>query len=398
MNDKEIDRFRNRRQSLNTYISLSFITEDDDSTWSTQSEEKRKRTEYKKVNFQNESRLKKSFLKSHTVKLIIDMQTFKHCRERRRKKIRIKISVGLKKEKVSEEMRLRQCKNLLQTRLVHHLWLLSDSDITCFVDSLINIHSALEWKDILNHTHASSWIISQLMICKYFKRRVEHFAIQSEYLLTKFVIKSFLTICVNLTRRMLQRCWTYFAWRDACIWISNITFQRWYLDLLCLKIFIQKQNHRALIQSILLSVCMKDIALKRRESFSQKMRTNDELWIFILRMKELALARRYVRWQVSDFSFKMKNVLREHNAKFSKFYDEDTFRQICIFTLRDDIARRRRWFIRLSQSMRRCVLRLKTFSKKFVKSLNALILFADLWLALLIETFTQLLNLRCFKI
>lgn len=32
MNNKEIVRFRNHRQSLNTYISLFFVTEDDDLT------------------------------------------------------------------------------------------------------------------------------------------------------------------------------------------------------------------------------------------------------------------------------------------------------------------------------------------------------------------------------
>lgn len=250
--------------------------------------------------------------------------------------------------------------------------------MTRFVNLLINIYNAFERKDILNYTHASSWIIFQLMICKYFERKVKCFAIWSEYLLTKFVMKSFLTICVNLTRRMLRRCWTYFAWRNACIWISNITFQCWYLDLLCFKIFIQKRNHHTSIQSILLSICMKDITLKWRESFSWEMRTDDELWIFILRMKESALTKINVRWQASDLNFKMKKILRKHNAKFLKFYDEDILHQICIFILRDDIARRRRWFIRFSQSMQRCILRLKIFLKKFVKSLNALILFADL--------------------
>jgi len=91
----------------------------------------------------------------------------------------------------------------------------------------------------------------------------------------------------------------------------------------------------------------------------------------------------------------VKDVLREHNAKSSKFYDGDTLRRIRISTLRGDIARRRRWLTRLSQSMRRCVLRLEALPEKFVESLDALIPFAGLWPALLIGTFTRLLDLRC---
>lgn len=79
------------------------------------------RTEYKGANSQGEPRLEESFLKPHTVKLIIDTQTSEHCRGRRRKKIRIKTSVGPKKEEVSEGMGLGQCEDLLRTRLVHHL-------------------------------------------------------------------------------------------------------------------------------------------------------------------------------------------------------------------------------------------------------------------------------------
>ncbi len=78
------------------------------------------RTEYKGANSQGEPRLEESFLKPHTVKLIIDTQTFKHCRGRRRKKIRIKTCVGPKEEEVSGGMGLRQCEDLLRTRLVHH--------------------------------------------------------------------------------------------------------------------------------------------------------------------------------------------------------------------------------------------------------------------------------------
>lgn len=91
----------------------------------------------------------------------------------------------------------------------------------------------------------------------------------------------------------------------------------------------------------------------------------------------------------------MKDVLREHDAKSTKLYDGDIVRQIRISTLRGDIARRQKWFARLSKSMRRCLLRLEALPEKFVESLDALIPFAGLWPALQPGTFTRLLDLHC---
>ena len=101
------------------------------------------------------------------------------------------------------------------------------------------------------------------------------------------------------------------------------------------------------------------------------------------------------RWQKSDLSPQVKNVLRGHTVNSTKYYDRDVVRQIRIFTLHGDTTRRRKWLARLSKNMQRCLLRLKALPEKFVESLNALIPFAGLWPALQPGTFTRLLDLHC---
>ncbi len=94
----------------------------------------------------------------------------------------------------------------------------------------------------------------------------------------------------------------------------------------------------------------------------------------------------------------MKNDLREQNLNFLKIYDEDIVHQICIFTLSDDVMRRRKWLVKFSESKQKCLLQFETLSEKFVKSLNALTSFAELWSVVQIDIFFRLCNLHCSEV
>ena len=109
----------------------------------------------------------------------------------------------------------------------------------------------------------------------------------------------------------------------------------------------------------------------------------------------------------SDLSPIVINELWEQDSNFSRWYDKNIVHQIQFLTLTDNSSssalfsqnvRREKWLVRLFKSKWKCFLQLKTLSEKFLNCLNDLILFADLWLTVQIETFSQLLNLYCSEI
>ncbi|KAF4630047.1 hypothetical protein G7Y89_g8099 [Cudoniella acicularis] len=77
---------------------------------------------------------------------------------------------------------------------------------------------------------------------------------------------------------------------------------------------------------------------------------------------------------MTDLSLQVKNVLREHDPSYAKFYDRDVLRQI--------------------HSKQDYVKRLEALSEQFWDSLDTLIPFARLWPAILIGTFLRLSNLH----
>ena len=155
-------------------------------------------------------------------------------------------------------------------------------------------------------------------------------------------MKSFPITRANSTRRTSRRCSTSFARRVACAWIPNTTFLRWYLGLRCPEISTQEGSCHAWIPSILWSACTEDTAWKRGGNFSRETRTDGRWWIFILEVEELTFLRGDARWQNSDLSPQVKDVLRGHAANSTKYYDGDIVRQIRISTLRGDTTRRRK--------------------------------------------------------
>ena len=95
----------------------------------------------------------------------------------------------------------------------------------------------------------------------------------------------------------------------------------------------------------------------------------------------------------SDLSKQVKNVLYEYNLNSVKFFDRDILRQICISIIRGDSVRREKFIAKLSMSKQNYLKCLKALPYIFWDSIDDLILFAGLQLALFIGTFARLLNL-----
>lgn len=99
-----------------------------------------------------------------------------------------------------------------------------------------------------------------------------------------------------------------------------------------------------------------------------------------------------------DLSLLVKNVLRGRDPNCAKYFDGDVLRQIRISTIRGDEARRQKWLAKLSKSKQDYVKRLEALPKKFLESLDDLILLPGLWPAVHIGTFPRLLNLHLPKV
>jgi Protein of unknown function (DUF3723) len=96
-----------------------------------------------------------------------------------------------------------------------------------------------------------------------------------------------------------------------------------------------------------------------------------------------------------DLSLQVRNSLREHDPNSAKYFDGDILRQIRIYIIRGDAARRQKWLSRLSKSKQDYIKRLEAQPERFLDSLDALIPFAGLWPAVHIGTFGRLFNLHC---
>ncbi len=157
------------------------------------------------------------------------------------------------------------------------------------------------------------------------------------------------------------------------------------------------KSQNDLSRSLLYKFYAKNIFWKRHAN-SLKKATDDEWWIYILKIEKFAFDFKMSLFTNSDISFQMKNDLWEQNLNFSRIYDEDIVHQICISILSDNATRRWKWFIKFSKSKQKYLLWLKMLSEKFVESLNALTSFAELWSVVQINIFSWLCNLHCFEI
>ena len=112
-------------------------------------------------------------------------------------------------------------------------------------------------------------------------------------------------------------------------------------------------------------------------------------------------------WSASTLVGDSVARLREQNFDSARYFDEDIYRQIRIAILDkktssdEKFARRNKWLARLSSTeKRRNVSRMKSSSimREVRESLNALILFTRLWLALKLDHFKRLLDIHCSEI
>ena len=94
-----------------------------------------------------------------------------------------------------------------------------------------------------------------------------------------------------------------------------------------------------------------------------------------------------------DFSKQVKNVLCEYNPNSVKFFDRDILQQICISIIYGDSIQREKFITKLLISKQNYLKRLEALPYIFWDSVDDLILFTRLQLALFIGTFTRLLNL-----
>ena len=99
-----------------------------------------------------------------------------------------------------------------------------------------------------------------------------------------------------------------------------------------------------------------------------------------------------------DLNLQVRNSLRKHDFNSTKYFNKDILRQIRIFIIRDDIIRWQKWLSRLLKSKQDYIKYLETQLKRFLNSLDVLILFINLWSIIYIKTFERFFNLYCFEI